>query len=173
MNLKRLGMPLQLHWLWFSRTDHNRPWPYLPISEYKCTIVFFKASLRITHRNGKDILFWLDHWLQGISLGDRWLDLAAAIPMRRRRKLTLEAALHNGASIRDISGALTMLIILQYLNARQCLDQVQLRPDMSDYFAWRWTTSWDYSSKSAYEAMFARECLVLLFVSFVLKKSKS
>jgi hypothetical protein len=84
----------------------------------KCTTTLFKASLSITHGNGKYILFWHDPWLHGVSLEDRWPDLAMAIPMQRRRKLTLEASLLNGVWIRDISSTLMVPIILHYLDAQ-------------------------------------------------------
>jgi hypothetical protein len=92
---------------------------------------------------------------------DRWPDLAVAVPMRRRRKLMVEAALHNRAWIRDISGVLTVPIILQYLNARQYMDQIQLRPDEHDCISWRWMASGEYNSKSAYQAMFVGESSVM------------
>jgi hypothetical protein len=63
MNLKRLGMSLRLRWLWFRRTDPNRPWSSLPITKDKCTTAFFNASLKITLGNGKGVLFWFDPWL--------------------------------------------------------------------------------------------------------------
>jgi hypothetical protein len=81
--------------------------------------------------------------------------------MRRRRKLTVEAALHNGAWIQDISGALTVPIILQYLDARHYMDQIQLRSDEHDCISWHWTASEEYSSKSAYQAMLAGESSVV------------
>jgi hypothetical protein len=106
MNLKRLGMALCLRWMWFHRIDPSRPWSSLPITEDKCTTSFFNASLKITLGNGKDVRFWFDPWLHGTRVCDRWSDLAVAVPMRHRRKLTVEATLHNGAWIRDIYGAL-------------------------------------------------------------------
>jgi hypothetical protein len=58
---------------------------------------FFNASLQIMPGNGKDILFWSDPWLQGSWIGDRWLDIVTAVPLRRRKKLTLEKARQGGA----------------------------------------------------------------------------
>jgi hypothetical protein len=92
---------------------------------------------------------------------DRWPDLAVAVPMHRRRKLMVEAALHNRAWIRDISGVLTVPIILQYLNARRYMDQIQLRPDKHDCISWHWMASGEYNSKSAYQAMFVGESSVM------------
>jgi hypothetical protein len=170
---KRLGMALHLWWLLFRRTDSIKPRSKLPITVDNCSsIFFFNASLQIMPGNGKDILFWSDPWLQGSWIGDRWLDIVTAVPLRRRKKLTLEKARQGGAWIRDITRALVVPIILQYLDARQHINSMQLQPDLLDQFSWHWTTSGQYTSKSAYEAFFTREWLVrhlLVHISLALQ----
>jgi hypothetical protein len=93
--------------------------------------------------------------------GDRWPDLIAAVPPRRRRKLTLEKALTDNAWVRDITAPLTVPIILQYQEARQHIKAIQLNSAEPDRFFWRWTASGQFSSKSAYDAMFASESSIL------------
>jgi hypothetical protein len=61
----------------------------------------------------------------------------------------------------DITGPLTVPIILQYLEARQRIDVIQLNAEEPDRFTWRWTASGQFSSKSAYDAMFASESSIL------------
>jgi hypothetical protein len=51
--------------------------------------------------------------------------------------------------------------ILQYLEAHQCIDPIQLSAGEPDRFIWRWTSSSQFSSKSAYTAMFVGESAIL------------
>jgi hypothetical protein len=161
LDLKRMGMALCLCWQWFQRTDPSKPWSKLLINVDSCTDALFDASLNIIPGNGKNILFWSDTWLEGSRLVDRWPDLVTVVPLRHRRKLTLDSALRNSRWIRDICGPLTVLIILQYLDAKQCIDHIQLQVEEPDRFVWRWTASGQYSSKSAYESMFVGESSIL------------
>jgi hypothetical protein len=133
----------------------------LSINMDSWTTVFFNSSLQIIHGNGNDILFWFDPWLEGSRLVDRWPDLVAVVPLCRRRKLTLELALRDGGWIRDISRPLTVPIILQYLDAQQCIDPIHLHADEPDHFVWRWTASEQYNSISAYKAMFVGESSIM------------
>jgi hypothetical protein len=126
-----------------------------------CTTALFDASLNIIPGNKKDILFWSDPWSEGSRLVDKWSDLVTVVPLRRRHKLTLDSALSNSSWIRDICGPLTVSIILQYLDARQCIDHIQLQVEELDRFVWHWTASGQYSSKSAYESLFVGESSIL------------
>jgi hypothetical protein len=126
-----------------------------------CTAALFDASLNIIPGNRKDVLFWSDPWLEGSRLVDRWPDLVTVVPLRHCRKLTLDSTLPNSRWIRDICVPLTVLIILQYLDARQCIDHILLQVKELDRFVWRWTASGQYSSKSAYESMFMGESSIL------------
>jgi hypothetical protein len=156
-----MGILLRLRWLWFQRTDPSKPWSKLSINVDSCTTALFDASLNIILGNRKDILFWSDPWLEGSRLVDRWPYLFTVVPLCRCHKLTLDSALPNSRWIRDICGPLTVSIILQYLDARQCIDHIQLQVEEPDRFVWRWTASGQYSSKSAYESMFVGESSIL------------
>jgi hypothetical protein len=63
-------------------------------------------------------------------------------------------ALVNNACIRDISGALSILALVQYLHLRECLVDVQLDHATANKTLWRWTSSGMYSSSSAYATFF-------------------
>jgi hypothetical protein len=45
-------------------------------------------------------------------------------------------------------------VLGQYLLLRQCLEVVDLQPDVEDQVQWRWCSSGTYSASSAYWAMF-------------------
>lgn len=56
--------------------------------------------------------------------------------------------------IRDIHGALSVDVIVDYLHLWDILEEVVLSPDMEDIHIWKHTSSSQFSSKSAYMAYF-------------------
>jgi hypothetical protein len=104
--------------------------------------------------NSEHTLFWEDPWLDGLCIGDRAPDLVAAMSARCRHRRTVTHALANNAWIRDMSGALSILVLMQYLHLRARLVDVQLDHATTDKMIWRWTSSDTYLSSSAYAAFF-------------------
>uniref|UniRef100_A0A0D3HFF9 Uncharacterized protein n=1 Tax=Oryza barthii TaxID=65489 RepID=A0A0D3HFF9_9ORYZ len=66
---------------------------------------------------------------------------------------TVAEALLNKRWIQDITGALGMQAILEYLSLWPVMKSIQLS-DQEDSLHWRWETSGEYSSRSAYQAQF-------------------
>jgi hypothetical protein len=161
MDLRCLGISLRLRWLWLQRTEPTRSWASMLLTEDHQTKAFFKASFRCRVGNGESIYFWSDPWLQGCRIADLAPDLCAAATPRRRARQTVASALQNHAWIQDIIGPLAVPVLLQYLDVRQRLQQVRLSQNVSDRFAWRWSASGNYSSRSAYTAMFFGEASIL------------
>jgi hypothetical protein len=64
------------------------------------------------------------------------------------------SALVGHAWIRDISRALIIPVLMQYLLLQQQLDVIALSPSVEDKITWKWNTSGQYSSSLAYAAMF-------------------
>jgi hypothetical protein len=60
----------------------------------------------------------------------------------------------NVAWIRDITGALTIPAIVQYLHLRARLENVALDPSIFDRTIWKWLSSGVYSASSAYTMFF-------------------
>jgi hypothetical protein len=54
----------------------------------------------------------------------------------------------------DIRGALTVTVLAEYLGVWELTSQLVLQPEVEDSHIWRFSASRQYSSKSAYEAMF-------------------
>jgi hypothetical protein len=65
LDVKKMGMALQLQWLWYQCTDPSKPWASLPFKEDSVTTAFFKTSIQCQVENGSSTLFWLDPWLHG------------------------------------------------------------------------------------------------------------
>jgi hypothetical protein len=110
-------------------------------------------SVRCDLGSDTSTLFWLDPWLNGRCLSDTTPELYAVV-VPRACKRTVAAALANDSWIRDISGPLTIPMIVQYLHLRQQLEGVHLDSVVEDRLSWRWSQSGAYSASSAYGAMF-------------------
>ncbi|WVZ75385.1 hypothetical protein U9M48_023441 [Paspalum notatum var. saurae] len=63
-------------------------------------------------------------------------------------------ALLNQELVKDIQGALSIEVILEFLDLAKCLADFELQPDVLDSHIWRLSPSRQYSSKSAYENFF-------------------
>jgi hypothetical protein len=101
MDMERLGIALRSSWLWLRRTDPDRPWAALPVSEDNATTTFSNTSARCVLGDGESLLFWSDPWWQGSSLSDLAPDLVAAIPLRSRKRRTIAQTLHANSWMRD------------------------------------------------------------------------
>ena len=104
--------------------------------------------------NGQRALFWLDRWLQGKSISELAPCLFNAVGPRVVKHRTVEEGLLNNNWARDISGALTVQVILDYLLVWELTRSVHLMPEMPDRFIWKWTSDHNFSTASAYRAFF-------------------
>ena len=69
-------------------------------------------------------------------------------------RYALAEALSDGSWITDIKGALTLQVLTEYLQLWDLLSNFQLQPDVEDVHIWQFSASGQYSTKSAYEALF-------------------
>jgi hypothetical protein len=154
MDLRLLGVALCARWLWLHLTDPARAWTALRVGEDSLTKAFFVASIWLQLGGGTTFLFWTDPWLGGAHLANLVPDLVAATSKANRRCQTVASVLLNQSWVQDITDALTIPVIIQYIEIRQQLQQVQLAPGVADKFLWRWEASGNYSCRSAYRALF-------------------
>jgi hypothetical protein len=70
-------------------------------------------------------------------------------------------ALANRQWARDISGAPTAAVWIEYVQLWDKVDGIQFQPHTPDRLVWKWTASGEYSSSSAYRAFFARTTSLL------------
>jgi hypothetical protein len=161
MDFNLLGCTLRLKWLWLSRTDHGRPWALHPVTDDAETQAFFQASITCVVRDGKSMWFWMDPWLDGRRIGDLMPELLEVVQPRARRRRSVAVTLAGHAWIRDVVGALTIPVFMQYLQLCQRVEQVSLSQGVEDRIIWKWTASRQYSSSSAYTAMFLGQSALL------------
>ena len=154
IDLQKFGYALRMRWLWLRRTDDQRPWLELPDKVEHIVEAMFQASIFVELGDGRKALFWSDRWLQGKSLLDLAPCLCNAVATRVKQQRTVAEALHNDQWIADISGALTVQVLLEYLQIWDRVRQTQLLQDQPDKICWRWTADKVFSTSSAYLAFF-------------------
>jgi hypothetical protein len=76
------------------------------------------------------------------------------VPQRKRQKRIVQESLPGHTWASDIQGALTMGIIVEYIQGLDLLLEVQLQPEVDDTHKWRLAASGQYSAKSSYDSLF-------------------
>lgn len=75
------------------------------------------------------------------------------MPARRRRR-TVREALDDRQWTRDVLGAPTAVVLIEYVSLWDKLQDVVLDPITPDRFIWRWSPCGNYTASSAYRAFF-------------------
>ena len=73
---------------------------------------------------------------------------------RIQKARTVADGLQNDRWIRDISGALTVQVLLDYLLIGDLTRDVTLRPGVTDRLLWKWTSDQTFSTALAYRSFF-------------------
>jgi hypothetical protein len=150
-----------MQWLWLSRTDSSHYWLALSLRDDPMTVAFFNNSITLHLGDGQLFSFWTDPWLDDVGLATAYPELVAAVPLRLRKRRSVASALHGNAWARDVQGALTIPVLVQFLQLHQRLATVVLQAGVQDSFSWRWCSSGCFSTPSAYRALFTGQSAVL------------
>jgi hypothetical protein len=161
MDLRLMGVTMRVRWLWLLKTDPARAWTSLPCTVDSLSTMLFDASVELQLGNGERFLFWTDAWFQGARLADLAPDLVVAVSTTAKKHRTVASAMMDNAWIRDITGALTVPVIMQFIEIRQQLQDTHINGEALDTYWWHWEASGAYSCRSAYSALFAGQTQIL------------
>jgi len=114
----------------------------------------FAAATNTIVGDGNTTLFWTDNWLHSSSLDVLAPHIFALAPKRRWNRRKVSEALHELQWTHDIRGALSVTAPAEFIGIVDLLEEVQLLSGVPDKHQWRFSASGQYSSKSAYEALF-------------------
>ncbi|GJN35167.1 hypothetical protein PR202_gb23914 [Eleusine coracana subsp. coracana] len=148
-----MSWALQIRWLWFQKTDLNRPWKGLDIPVHSNAVALFHISIVSHVGQGTNTLFWSDKWLFGCSLAELAPSVVAAVPIKIRQQRTVAEAFMERQWPRDIQGGFSLVWLYEYFQLWDVLLEVNLSED-NDQHTWRFDGSGSFSTKSAYQAFF-------------------
>lgn len=151
LNLQLFGVALRCRWPWLLWADSPRPWCFVLEQDREATALF-RTGARIILRSGDRVLFWHDRWLPG---GLAVPDLVPALASFVRKSITVEQALVNNRWVRDISGGLSAAALAQYFKLWDAVTATSLTAGQRDEVVWRFETSGEFSTSSAYSLFFA------------------
>lgn len=120
-------------------------------------LVHLATSIKLG--NGTKVLFWSDRWIAGQSISQLAPGVLAAVRPNAVSSRSVAEGLTNNSWIRDISGTLSVEGVLQFLLLVDLSEAQVLSPATEDEFIWNLSSSGLYSSKSAYNALFAGRTL--------------
>jgi len=84
----------------------------------------------------ESIKFWKDRWLQGRTLAEIAPNLYNLVPKRVVKTRTVAKALVNRGWVADIRGALSVQVLVEYLQVWDLVDGLILQQDTPDQFRW-------------------------------------
>jgi hypothetical protein len=113
-DLRILGFALRLRWEWQRRTQLDVPWALLPSKPEHAVDHMFRASVTVQVGDGTNARFWTDVWLPDGAICNFAPNLYRAVGGRWRGRSVREA-LANRQWARDIAGAPTAAVIVEYL----------------------------------------------------------
>jgi hypothetical protein len=137
IDLELASFALRTRWLWLQRTDPDKAWVALPMKIEPEVQQLFEASIVVHVGDGLQSFFWTDNWLDGESLIDLAPKLILLVPPRIKKRRTVQQALHDQQWVRDITGGLSVLDIVEYLHLWGRLEGFQLQPQQADVVRWR------------------------------------
>ena len=123
-------------------------------AEAKAIRAVFSVATESILGDGKSTLFCTDRWIQGESIKSIAPALFPAVPNCCLGRMVAEAVISN-RWVRDLVGALTVQVLLDYLRIWGIVQEVHLDEGVQDRLVWRWTSDGNYSATSAYRALFA------------------
>ena len=153
LDLRFFGLALRLRWEWLSRVEPDRCWATLSARAEKNVVAMTDASMTVIIGDGASAKLWMDNWSNVGSLCSFAPQLFAAISPRGK-KMSLNDGLFQNRWAREIHGADTVQVLLQYLRVWAILRAVVLDPHVPDRLTWKWSPDGKYSVSSTYRAFF-------------------
>jgi hypothetical protein len=154
-NLEILGWALNLRWLWLKKTQPDRPWAEFDVQVHPNVTAMFSASVCSIVGDGVGTLFWTDRWLHGQCISEIAPSLLNRVPIRVRKRKTVQQALRDNSWVGDISGSLPAEVIVDFLIIWDLTQDIHLQPGVPDAFRWLPGASGEYSAKTAYQRFLA------------------
>jgi hypothetical protein len=152
-NLKLQGLALRARWEWLRRTDPSRPWQGLTMLHDADAQMVFHSLAAIKLGNGNDVLFWLDRWVNGVSILDIAPSVFWVVPLRVRNRRTVAEGLLDSSWVADVSSPLDVQGIAESVRLWLAINNVVRDATIPDSFSWPCAANGVYSAKDTYIAL--------------------
>jgi hypothetical protein len=106
-------------------------------------------------------IFCTDKWLLGQKISDIAPRRFQTIPMRFAKR-TVQEALQNGKWISDNKGALSVGVLVDYIQLWDLISNIELQAEIEDKHVFCIAADGLYSAKAAYKGLFFRTNLFWL-----------
>lgn len=133
LDLRFFGFALRLRWEWLARVEPERCWASLPSRTERPVAAMAAISMSVVVGDGGSVRLWTDDWVPVGCLCHFAPDLFAAISARGKKR-SLRDKLFQNRWARDITGAPTVQVLVQYLAVWRVLRAANLDPLQSDRF---------------------------------------
>jgi hypothetical protein len=152
-NLQLQGLALRSRWEWLRRTDPERPWQGLPMLRDQSTRAVFDTLAVITIGDGKQVMFWIDRWINGLTATDIAPMVVVSVSTRKKNKRRVADAIVQDAWVGDVNINISIEGWLQCINLWEAIDSIRLDASRPDRFRWTGSPSGEYSAKSTYKML--------------------
>lgn len=136
LNLEVMSWSLQIRWLWFQKTEHDRAWSGLDIQVHQNAIALFNIAIESHVKNGSTTLFWTDKWLMGCSLSEIAPRVVERVPVRIQTTRLVAEGLLNQNWADDIQGGLSMVDLYEFFQLWDSIAEVMLSQE-EDIHIWK------------------------------------
>jgi hypothetical protein len=151
-DLKLAATAFEAKWMWLQKNDHERAWAALPLRLTDEARAFFRASTYTVIGNGRNTLFWLDSWINGVSIRAIAPTLLSFVSKRAINRQTVAQALPGRNWVHQIRGGMSVHAMGEYLQLWRAVRDMVLT-DAPDQLIWRWASDGKFSVRSAYLAL--------------------
>ncbi|GJN05773.1 hypothetical protein PR202_ga23437 [Eleusine coracana subsp. coracana] len=104
--------------------------------------------------DGSTTLFWQDRWLHSKSIADLAPSLMPHVKRIAAKTRTVQQALQGNQWLHDFGRGLAVCTIGEFLLLWDLIQDVQLAPGVQDEHRWRFSSTRQFSSRSAYLTFF-------------------
>jgi hypothetical protein len=116
-------------------------------------LMVFHSLAAIKLGNGNDVLFWLDRWVNGVSILDLAPSVFWAVPKRVRNRRTVAEGLLDSSWVADVSSPLDVQGIAESVRLWLAINNVVRDATIPDSFSWPCAANGVYSAKDTYIAL--------------------
>ena len=94
----------------------------------------FNASITVDVGNGQRTFFWTDRWIHGCAIKEIAPALLATVPPKVQKQRTVAQGLLNRTWVKDITGALTVQVLVEYLQIWNLVENQTINAIAEDKF---------------------------------------